>query len=293
MQDIEKEYKSRSNNIIYVLGIVFIIMFFYAIFSAVLIIIISDNIQSINPWALALGQILFLFIPAIFAIKPLRIDWRYFFRLNFPGIKYIFLASLGVLFIEIFSQSCIALQGFIIPNSWMSIYQRLIDDYTNTMKGIISGTDIWAVFRSIIVVAIVPAVAEESLFRGFLQTSLEYTTKSSYAIVFSAFLFAAMHLNPVIFLSLWVAGAFFGFAAYAGSSIIVPVILHFLLNFMGVMSFIFADHTDNFDLGSTSIFSVLLLFLFSVAGIVFICYRLLKMKEIPKTNPQSSNLDGE
>jgi len=267
------------------------ILLIYAMFSGMLILMLGGKAEAINPWLLALSQIFFLMLPAVLAVKLLKIDWKYIFRLNFPGMKFIILAAIGIFFIELFTQGIVILQEHLLPANLKVEYWKMMNEYMETIKQIIGGGDAATFFRSIIVVALVPAISEEMLFRGFLQTSLEYTTRITYAVIFSSFLFAAIHLNPVLFMPLFVAGLFFGYTSYLSSSIIVPVILHFLLNFAGIFEVFFVPDAGNISEDSFSFISGLILFVLGTAGITGISYLLYKMKRTIKTYPQSSSSD--
>ena len=94
----------------------------------------------------------------------------------------------------------------------------------------------------VFVVAIVPALSEEAMFRGLVQRSFEMKMKPFYAALITAIFFGVNHFNPYGLIPLILLGLYFGFAAYMSGSIIVPIILHFLNNFTAVMLyFIFGD----------------------------------------------------
>ena len=88
---------------------------------------------------------------------------------------------------------------------------------------------------SIISTAIVPAFAEEFVFRGIV---LNYLRKhgDAFAIFTSALLFGAMHGNTTQIVFAFLLGLIFAFADVKTNSIIPSVIIHFVNNFYAVLS---------------------------------------------------------
>ena len=80
------------------------------------------------------------------------------------------------------------------------------------------------------------AISPES-FRGFTQKSLEYAVKPFWAILITSFAFAIYHFNPYGLFALTILAAYLGFSAYQSKSILIPIILHFINNFISVVSY--------------------------------------------------------
>ena len=258
MNETEQYYRKKVVSL--VLTVSFIIFLIYILFSSLLIYFFSESLEEINPWLLVINEIAFIFLPSILAVKFLRIDWQEIFRLNLPSMKIILVSVGGIFFLQMFSDGFVSLQEYLLPESWKFTYAQMLNDYIRTMSSLIGSNDLSLLLRGILIIAIVPAISEEFLFRGFLQTSLEYSTKILYAIIISSFLFAAMHFNPIFFIPLAVAGAYFGFASYFTSSIILPIILHFVTNTVSVFNIYFSGSevitTDNTSLVLSLIFVV-------------------------------------
>ncbi len=79
----------------------------------------------------------------------------------------------------------------------------------------------------VLVVAVVPAVAEELLFRGLVQPSLIGRFGPKFGIIATALLFAMFHLNPWTFLPLFIVGTLFGYLAYKTGTFWAGVVAHF------------------------------------------------------------------
>ena len=90
----------------------------------------------------------------------------------------------------------------------------------------------------IFVVAVIPAICEETLFRGFVQKSFELKMRPVWAILITSVFFGFYHFSPYGLIALISLGAYFGFAAYTSNSIFVTMILHFTNNFIAVLAFL-------------------------------------------------------
>ncbi len=72
------------------------------------------------------------------------------------------------------------------------------------------------------------AVSEELMFRGFIQSALSRSLRPASAVLWTSFLFMALHILPLP--SFVAAGLVLGLAALASRSIAVPILIHFLNN---------------------------------------------------------------
>ncbi len=89
---------------------------------------------------------------------------------------------------------------------------------------------------SLVVFAILPAIGEEFIYRGLLQTRLiEATHNLHFSVIISALIFAAMHFQPVNLLAIAIMGITLGYVYVLSKNIWYSVLLHFLINAMQVM----------------------------------------------------------
>ena len=91
-----------------------------------------------------------------------------------------------------------------------------------------------------IVIAIVPAICEEFLFRGAIMHSLLKFGKVP-AILISGVLFGLMHSNFSQFFYTTIGGIFLGWVACETGSIYCGMLIHFAQNFTSVMQSYIAD----------------------------------------------------
>jgi membrane protease YdiL (CAAX protease family) len=82
-----------------------------------------------------------------------------------------------------------------------------------------------------LVVAVLPAIGEELVFRGMLQPQLQSATRNVHvAIWISAFLFSSLHMQFFGFVPRLVLGALFGYLYFWSGNLIVPIVAHFINN---------------------------------------------------------------
>jgi membrane protease YdiL (CAAX protease family) len=80
-------------------------------------------------------------------------------------------------------------------------------------------------------IAVLPAIGEEFMFRGLLQRLLkEWLGSVHMAIIISAFFFSAMHMQFYGFFPRMMLGIIFGYMFYWSGSLWVPVWAHFINN---------------------------------------------------------------
>lgn len=263
----------------------------YSLLGGMLFLMTGGDIDDINPWYIAVSQILFLLIPTILMTKMLRMEFSDVFRPNLPSVKFILLSSLGIIFIEIFTEGYMSVQEYIIPESWMSRYKELFADYSQNIVNLIGEGDITILIRASLVIAVVPAISEEFLFRGFLQTNLEKRINIVSAIALSSVLFGAIHFEPVLFVPLTIIGVYLGIVGYLSRSIIVPIILHFLVNMVSIIG-VFYGKPENTDelIKTVPIDTGIVFLIIGASGIVGICFLLVRLSKSIKRNPRAEDL---
>jgi membrane protease YdiL (CAAX protease family) len=137
----------------------------------------------------------------------------------------------------------------------------------------------------------VPALSEETMFRGFIQRSFELRYKKYYGAIITAIFFSLYHFNPYGFLPLFVLGAFFGFAAYKSKTLLIPMFLHFLNNFSAVTLYhIIGDDElikSDASVNSNELSSYVLMFFGLVAlfvGLIVVINKYYSSKKLLKEN---------
>jgi membrane protease YdiL (CAAX protease family) len=89
---------------------------------------------------------------------------------------------------------------------------------------------------NILIIAIIPALGEELLFRGVIQKELsKWSGKVHLSIWITAFLFSVMHLQFLGFLPRFLIGGLLGYMFYWSGSIWLPILAHFVNNGVAVI----------------------------------------------------------
>lgn len=86
----------------------------------------------------------------------------------------------------------------------------------------------------ILIVAVVPGVVEELMFRGYVQTRLAERWHPALAIVVSAVLFSTAHLDPLHILGVIPLGLWLGAVAWRADSVLPSMLCHAANNILAV-----------------------------------------------------------
>jgi membrane protease YdiL (CAAX protease family) len=104
----------------------------------------------------------------------------------------------------------------------------------------------------VIVIAVLPAIGEELVFRGMLQPELFRATGNHHAAVWiSAIIFSAFHMQFFGFVPRMLLGALFGYLYVWSGNLLLPMIAHFVNNgFSVLMMYLYQKGTIAVDMES-------------------------------------------
>ncbi len=103
---------------------------------------------------------------------------------------------------------------------------------------------------NVVIIAILPAIGEELMFRGALQSILKSIFKNPHIAIFvTAAIFSAIHIQFFGFLPRFLLGVIFGYLMVFGKNIWLPILAHFINNFMAFLMYqsYAANNTDNIN----------------------------------------------
>jgi len=117
--------------------------------------------------------------------------------------------------------------------NWM----KNMEDAADLMiKRFIQTNSLGGISFNILMIAIIPAIGEEFLFRGVLQKIFTLLTKNyHWGIWITAFIFSALHFQFFGFIPRMILGALFGYLLVFTGSLWIPVFCHFINNLTGVI----------------------------------------------------------
>lgn len=127
-----------------------------------------------------------------------------------------------------------------------------------------------------VVVAVVPAIGEELLFRGLIQTYLQRMWGNPHvAIWVTAIFFSAFHMQFYGFIPRMALGAFFGYLFYFSGNLWYAALGHFINNgFTLLMIYLFKQEMVGFDIEGTESAPHWLTFAFTIIGaLLFVLFR--------------------
>ncbi|MDT3695945.1 MAG: CPBP family intramembrane glutamic endopeptidase [Ignavibacterium sp.] len=212
------------------------------------ILILGMNLEAVPVNNLRLmtmaGQILFILLPALLFAKWIYNDVGKIIRIRKPKLIETGFFTLGMIILTPLLQVYLYIQNYFFDilaknlsffNSVKSFFDILNDMVEKTYKNLLEASNVFELLLVILVIAIVPAISEEAMFRGFIQRSFELKYRKYIAAGITALFFSLFHANPYGLIPLFVLGFFFGFAAYKSKTLLVPMFLHFLNNFSAVI----------------------------------------------------------
>ncbi len=174
---------------------------------------------------IVLSQIL-LFLPSFIFIMKNR---EYFFKhLRIRRLKiktYFLIAAFGLFFIPVVS--------FINALSMLFVDNVIAGEVTNIVGS-------HSLISSIIVVALIPCIFEETIYRGVFYN--EYSRINPLKAMFlSALLFGLLHMNFNQFMYAAVGGFVFALMVEATGSITASMMMHFMINGSATLISFYAD----------------------------------------------------
>ena len=122
-----------------------------------------------------------------------------------------------------------------------------------------------------LIVGVTPAVCEEILFRGYVQTRLKRSWGPMMAIFFSSLLFAIGHMDPIHALGVFPLGVFLGFVCWRSGSIYPAILGHFVNNVVSVVMVVLAPE-DKDTLAIPAAITVLLVLGLGIIGMAAVAY---------------------
>ena len=220
----------------------------------------------------------------IFIIPPFIIAWflhdnpSVFLRYNTrPDLRSIIFVIAIIYFANPFINWLSEINAKLTLPEWMDFVEAWMknsENQANEITRVFLATDsISTVLTNLLMVAVLPAIGEELLFRGVVQQLLKKKFGNAHtAIWISAAIFSALHLQFFGFLPRLVLGAMFGYMLEWSGTLWLPMIAHFVNNATAVIAYYLMhrglidnslDKTGTSSDGSTYLVLVSLIFLFA------------------------------
>lgn len=206
-------------------------------------------------------------------IRPALITWTFLtIVVALPFINWV-----------VYINDAIQMPGF-LKNVGDSLH-GVDKQYEEITDRLLSADNIGALVFNIFMVAILPAIGEEFIFRGVFQGIFSEITRGKHLpVIFTAILFSVFHGQFHGFIARFLLGVFLGYLFIWGKTIWLPVLGHFLYNTLNIILYYYMDHTGTIDSGTDLLnksFSpgfIVVSFLLTSVSVMFI-WRAVRVKE--------------
>lgn len=258
--------------------------------------IVGFDLKKADPNSLRLlntaGQLLFILLPALILAKTFYHDVTSVIRFRLTSSKNFILFTVGMGLLIPLMQSYMFIQEYIINFITKNFpffegIKKTLDWFNDSLEGsysdLLTPNNFFEGILIFVVVTLVPAVCEETFFRGLVLRSFEFKYKPFIAALITAVFFGLYHFNPYGLIPLIGLALYFGFAVYITDSLAVPVLLHFINNAFALVAFMIVGpetlKTPQLNDDNLIYWQILTFIIFSVAFAGFIYY-------IVKNNPK-------
>ena len=170
------------------------------------------------------GGSLFLIVPLIYA-RYRQYEIKNLFRFNTVPVSIIIQSVLIGIALTFLSDEL---------DRIINIFFTMPDWLNEQMEPLKAGNT----FEMILIIlgaVVIAAIAEEGLFRGFLQHSLEKRGDVTRAVILSSLTWTMIHMNLFWAIQLFLMGMVIGYTAWRTNSIIPAIIIHGINNLIGVI----------------------------------------------------------
>ena len=231
----------------------------------------SIGIRNYIRSVLMVNHLTMFVLPALLiAVLIYKGDWAKQLDINkIPRFDLLALGSLMLIFALPFAQGLVQLTKLLPLPEWAIN----IEEQTGEMiENLLVVDASYELLFNILVIAVIPAIGEELVFRGWIQKKLSILFKNpSIAVWIAAIIFSAIHLQFEGFLARMVLGVVLGYLYFWTKNLWVPIFAHFVNNAMQIIvQHFYATDISNMDtesMGQKPIFiGFIFLFLVFMTG---------------------------
>ncbi len=180
-------------------------------------------------------QVALLLVPALLVARlasPRPLD---FLRVRRPPIGALLVPLAGIFSLQQMLQVYMVFQDRIpLPPEVEGLVNQFKEAIGKTLMSLLGSHSFPEFLGVVLVIAVIPAVAEEFAFRGLIQGNFERGIGPASAVTISGIIFGLFHLNPFSIVPLIALGVYLGFIAYRSNSIWVSIAAHFFNNLIPV-----------------------------------------------------------
>ncbi len=226
--------------------------------------------------AMIKSQVLLIALPAVIILRMNKHKIKKVFPVSQINIKsligiVLIIPALSLLMIEF--QKILQIFGMKVPAEL-----GFLDEFFNE-NNIITG---------ILILAVLPGICEEILFRGFIFSGFvnnvrgSKITKGWKAILLSSMLFAIMHVSPIRIPITFIGGVVLAFMFWRTRNLLVSMIAHILYNSMSlILGYLFECYPNIWNIKDEHmpIWLIIITFVSIAAGVVLFSQRIIDEDE--------------
>ncbi len=224
------------------------------------------------------GELLFILVPATLLTRLASSDAKEFLRVRRASLGTLVLPLVGIFSLQQLLQMYLFFQEKIpLPQSIAPYVQQFKDLIEETMKLLVTARSIPELILVIIVIALIPALTEEFMFRGLVQRSFEQGLGPRKSILLTGIIFGVYHLNPFSIVPLVLLGVYLGFLVFRANSIVVSIAAHFYNNAIACVAayiqrddYLVTGNPNEMSIGYLTGNAVIFLLLFGISTFYFI-----------------------
>lgn len=222
---------------------------------------IEQNAIEIIKWAGTLNHaIVFTLFPLLYLFYFYKRNWYHEIVKNKLDTKLVFYFLSWLLFsFPLIAYS--AQLNMMIPLPEWAI--TIDNDAISFLTKMLVMDSFWAYLINIVVIAVIPAIGEELLFRGLIQRELSSMMKNQHlVVVISSVIFGILHFQLSSFLPKFIIGLILGYAYYWTRNLWYPIIIHFMNNGLQVTIAYFSmenmDEISDQDIPAVPVISLII-----------------------------------
>lgn len=191
----------------------------------------------------SVGQVLGLAVPAILATRLHSSAILDYLRLRRVNGRLVLLALVGIIGLQPLTQWLAELNRQVpLPESVRLIEQSQLELIQNVLQ-----SDLGLAFNAAML-ALVPGICEEILFRGYAQRQFERAAGPVGGILLSGALFGMYHLRPSQVIPLVVLGLYMAYLVWRTGSLLPAMLVHIAHNGIAVISAQFVESHPDYDM---------------------------------------------
>ncbi|MHB1177620.1 MAG: CPBP family intramembrane glutamic endopeptidase [Daejeonella sp.] len=180
-------------------------------------------------------------VPALFFARMESSNWMHYLKLKpFPVLFVlltilIMLSSLPMLDLSSELNKSMKFPPFLKDiEEWMLLKEQQMAEMT---KQLLQMNSVGVLLVNLFMLAVIPAIGEEFIFRGCLQKIFARWTGNKHAAIWiTAIIFSAIHIQFYGFIPRMLLGALFGYLLVWSGSLWIPMLAHFMNNSIAVVT---------------------------------------------------------